>query len=293
TAQVAFGAHQDAFAAYYNQMPFPIGQELKWEKPFALGDSDRVQEPVGKIAFAAAGWDGLDLTATVQKWVSGDVANQGVMMELANPQKPDYALDVNMVSSDNPCFPARRPRLVLVLEKGFKPAAAPAIEEKDPDIEKARMRAKAENKLLLCNVLSGKSVTSWNFQSMLKAPEVQAFLAQRFVEIRLDMDKPAHRKLLDFYGVKYAPTALVIRPGATPEQDVFERFEPLRWNTRFGWSYAKLEAPESYTLRLEFIRTKGSATMPWRRLADGTLYRLGSHMCGSRFDGNGGMILAN
>jgi hypothetical protein len=26
-------------------------------------------------------------------------------------------------------------------------------------------------------------------------------------------------------------------------------------------------------------------------LADGTLYRLGSHMCPSRFDGNGGMVL--
>jgi hypothetical protein len=58
----------------------------------------------------------------------------------------------------------------------------------------------------------------------------------------------------------------------------------------FGWSYAKLEAPESYTLRLEWLRTKGSARLPWRRLADGTLYRLGSHLCGSRFDGNGGMV---
>jgi hypothetical protein len=140
-------------------------------------------------------------------------------------------------------------------------------------------------------VLSGKSVTSTTFQQMLKHPGVEAFLSQRFVEIRLDADKPEHRKVLDFYGVKYTPTALVIRPGATPEQDVFERFEPLRWNTRFGWSYAKLEAPESYTLHLEFIRTKGSVRMPWRRLADGTLYRLGSHMCPSRFDGNGGMVL--
>ena len=291
TAQVAFGGHQEAFCAYYNQMPFPLGEEVKWEKPFALGDSDRVQEPVGTIAFAATGWDGLDLTGTVQKWVNGDAANQGVILELANPQQPDYVVDVEMVSSDNPCFPARRPRLVLVLEKGFKPVPAPAIAEKDPDIEKARMRAKAENKLLVCNVLSGKSVTSATFQQMLKHPGVEAFLSQRFVEIRLDADKPEHRKVLDFYGVKYAPTALVIRPGATPEQDVFERFEPLRWNTRFGWSYAKLEAPESYTLRLEWLRTKGSAWLPWRRLADGTLYRLGSHLCGSRFDGNGGMVL--
>jgi hypothetical protein len=290
-AQTAFGDQSmEWHGQWYFRMPFPIGTEVKWEKPYATGDSDRVQEPVGTIAFAAAGWDGLDLTATVQKWVAGELPNHGVIMELANPQKPDYTPDVNMVSSDNPSFPGLRPRLVLVLEKGFKPVAAPAMVEQAPDLEAARARAKAENKLLLCNVLSSKSVTSWNFQSMLTASEVQAFLAGRFVEIRLDADKPAHRKVLDFYGVKYAPTVLVIRPGATPEQDVFERFEPLRWNTRFGKTYSWFETPETYALHLEWLRTKGAVRMPWRRYADGTLYRLDSHLFYQRFDGAGGMI---
>jgi hypothetical protein len=291
-AQTAFGdQNMEWFSQWYHRMPFPVGAEVKWEKPFAMGDSDRVQEPVGQIAFAATGWDGLDLTATVQKWVAGETPNQGVILELANPQKTDYAVDVNMVSSDNPSFPGLRPRLVLVLEKDFKAVAAPAIMEQAPNLEAARARAKAENKLLLCNVLSSKSVTSWNFQSMLKTPEVQAFLANRFVEIRLDADKPEHRKVLDFYGVKYAPTALVIRPGAMPEQDLFDRVEPLRWNTRFGRTYSWFETPETYTLHLEWLRTKGAATMPWRRYADGTLYRLDSHLLYQRFDGNGGMVL--
>ncbi len=279
------------FSAWYLRMPFPVGEEVRWEKPYAMGDSDRVREPVGTIAFAAAGWDGLDLTATVQQWVNGGLPNHGVVMDLANPQNLNYAIDVNMVSSDHPGFPASRPRLVLVLEKGVKPVAAPALEEKDPDLEKARARAKVENKLLLCNVLSRKSLVSRNFQQMLKQPDVQAFLGSRFVEIRLDADKPEHRKTLDLYGVKYAPTALVIRPGATPEQEVFDRFEPLKWNTRYGKGHAWFENPGTYALHLEWLRTKGSATMPWRRLADGTLYRLDSHLFYQRFDGNGGMVL--
>jgi hypothetical protein len=290
-AHTAFGDQSmEWHGQWYFRMPFPIGTEVAWEKPYATGDSDRVQVPVGTIAFAATGWDGLDLTATVQKWVAGDVPNLGVIMELANPQKPDYTPDVNMVSSDNPSFPGLRPRLVLVMEKGFKAVAAPAMVEQAPDLEAARARAKAENKLLLCNVLSSKSVTSWNFQQVLKDSEVQTFLANRFVEIRLDADKPAHRKVLDFYGVKYAPTALVIRPGATPERDVFERFEPLRWNTRFGKTYSWFETPETYTLHLEWLRTKGAVRMPWRRYADGSLYRLDSHLFYQRFDGAGGMI---
>lgn len=290
-AQTAFGDQSmEWHGAWYFRMPFPIGEEVKWEKPYAKGDGDRVPEPVGTIAFAAAGWDGLDLTATVNKWVADETPNLGVIMELANPQKSDYTPDVNMVSSDNPSFPGLRPRLVLVLEKGFKAVAAPAMVEQAPDLEAARARAKAENKLLLCNVLSSRSVTSWNFQQVLKDSEVQTFLANRFVEIRLDADKPEHRKVLDFYGVKYAPTALVIRPGATPEQDVFERFEPLRWNTRFGKTYSWFETPETYTLHLEWLRTKGAVRMPWRRYADGTLYRLDSHLFYQRFDGAGGMI---
>jgi hypothetical protein len=291
-AQAAFGdLEQEWHSSWYHHMRFPIGTEVKWEKPYAKGDSDRVPEPVGTIAFAATGWDGLDLTATVQKWVAGETPNLGLILELANPQTSDYTPDVNIVSSDNPSFPGLRPRLVLVLEKGFKAVAAPAIMEQAPDLEAARARAKAENKLLLCNVLSSKSVTSWNFQSMLKAPEVQTFLANRFVEIRLDADKPAHRKVLDFYGVKYAPTALVIRPGATPEQDLFERVEPLRWNTRVGRTYSWFETPETYALHLEWLRTKGAVRMPWRRYTDGTLYRLDSHLFYQRFDGNGGMVL--
>jgi hypothetical protein len=291
-AQTAFGDQSmEWHLCWYNRMPFPIGEEVKWEKPYARGDSDRVPDPVGTIAFAAAGWDGLDLTATVQKWVNGELPNQGVIMELANPQKPDYAHDVNMVSSDNPSFPGSRPRLVLVLEKGFKPVVAPAIVEQAPDLDAARARARGEGKLLLCNVLSSKSVTSWNFQLLLRTPEVQEFLTSRFVEIRLDADKPEHRKALDFYGVKYAPTALVLRPGATPEQDVFERFEPLRWNTRFGRTCSWFETPETYTLHLEWIRTRGAATMPWRRYAGGTLYRLDEHLFYQRFDGAGGMVL--
>ena len=293
-AQTAFGdLKQEWHSSWYHGMRFPIGEEVMWEKPYATGDSDRVPEPVGTIAFAATGWDGLDLTATAQKWVAGDVPNLGVILELANPQMSDYTPDVNMVSSDNPSFPGLRPRLVLVLEKAAKPVPTPAVEEKDPDIEKARARAKAENKLLLCNILSADSVTSRNFQQMLKTPEVQAFLANRFVEIRLDADKPEHRRVLDFYGVKYAPTALVIRPGATPEQDVFDRFEPLRWNTRFGKTYSWFETPETYTLQLEWLRTKGAVRMPWRRYADGTLYRLDSHLFYQRFDGAGGMIFPN
>ena len=291
-AQTVFGdLEQDWHSSWYRRMRFPLGTEVKWEKPYATGDSDRMPEPVGTIAFAATGWDGLDLTETVQKWVAGETPNLGIILELANPQRSNYTPDVNMVSSDNPSFPGLRPRLVLVLEKGFKAVAAPAVVEQAPDLEAARARAKAENKLLLCNVLSSKSVTSWNFQSMLKVPEVQAFLTNRFVEIRLDADKPAHRKVLDFYGMKYAPTALVIRPGATPEQDLFDRFEPLRWNTRFGKTYSWFETPETYTLHLEWLRTKGAVRMPWRRLTDGSLYRLDSHYFYQQFDGNGGMVL--
>jgi hypothetical protein len=32
--------------------------------------------------------------------------------------------------------------------------------------------------------------------------------------------------------------------------------------------------------------------MPWRRLGDGTLYRLDSHLFYQQFDGNGGIVLA-
>jgi hypothetical protein len=280
------------FSVWYLRMPFPVGAEVRWEKPYAMGDSDRVKEPVGTIAFAAAGWDGFDLTATVQQWVGGGLPNHGVVMELANPQNPDYAIDVNMVSSDHPGFPGWRPRLVLVLEKGVKPVVAPAVEEKDPDLEKARARAKAENKLLLCNVLSGGSLVSRSFQQILKQPDVQAFLGSRFVEIRIDADKPEHRKILDLYGVKYAPTALLIRPGTSLEQDVFDRFEPLKWNTRYGKGHSWFENPGTYALHLEYLRTKGAATLRWRRLADGTLYPIDEHLFYQRFDGNGGIVLA-
>jgi hypothetical protein len=290
--RVAFGDHAaDPFGYWFHQRPLPVGAEVVWERPFAKGPTDRVPEPIGTIAFAEQGWDGLDVTATVRQWVRGELENHGVVLELTNPQQPDYASDVGIVSADHPSFPDRRPRLVLVLEKGFRPAAATPVEERDPDLEQARARARAENKLLVCNVLSGKSVTCRGFQKMLQQPDVDAFLTQRFVEIRLDADKPEHRKVLDFYGVKHLPTAIVIRPGESPAEDVFERFEPVAWNTRFGWCLGMLEAPETYTLTLEFIRTKGAATMPWRRRADGELYRLDSHLFYQRFDGVGGIIL--
>ncbi len=290
--RVALGDHAaDPFISWFHQMPLPVGAEIAWERPFAKGPTDRVPEPIGTIAFAEPGWDGLDVTATVRQWVRGELENHGVVLELANPQQPDFASDVGIVSADHPSFPDRRPRLVLVLEKGFRPAAAAPVEERDPDLEQARARARAENKLLVCNVLSSRSATCRTFQQMLRQPEVDAFLAQRFVEIRLDADKPQHRQVLDRYGVRHFPTALVIRPGATPADDVFERFEPLAWNTRFGWCRGMLESPETYTIFLEFLRTKGAAVMPWRREADGDLYRIDSHLFYQRFDGVGGIVL--
>lgn len=281
------------FSAWYRGMPFPVGEEVRWEKPYATGVSDRVEEPAGTIGFAAVGWDGLDLTAAVQQWVAGPAANHGVVMEQANPPKAGgaYAVDVNIVSSDHPGFPAWRPRLVLVLEQGSRPVPPPAVEERDPDLAQARTRAQAEKKLLLVNVLSAKSLTARNFQKMLNEPGVREYVAERFVEIRIDADKPEHRKVLDLYGVKYAPTTLVIRPAETPEQDAFDRFEPFRWNTRYGKGLSWFEQPGPYTLHLEYLRSKGSATLPWRRLADGSLYPLDEHVFYQRFDWNGGMRL--
>jgi hypothetical protein len=155
----------------------------------------------------------------------------------------------------------------------------------------ARGRAQAEKKLLLVNVLSAKSLASRNFQKLLDDPGVRQFLDERFVEVRIDADKPEHRKLLELYGVKYAPTTLVIRPAAAAEEDAFDRFEPFRWNTRYGKGLSWFENPAPYTLHLEYLRTKGAATLPWRRLADGTLYPLDEHVFYQRFDGNGGIRL--
>jgi hypothetical protein len=285
---------QEWFSVWYRKMPFPVGQEVRWEKPYATGASDRVAEPVGTIGFATVGWDGLDLTTPVRQWVAGAVPNHGVVMELANPPQAStgaYAVDVNMVSSDHPGFPGWRPRLVLVLEKGSRPVTPPAVEEKGPDMAQARGRAQAEKKLLLVNVLSAKSLASRNFQKLLDDPGVRQFLDERFVEVRIDADKPEHRKLLELYGVKYAPTTLVIRPAAAAEEDAFDRFEPFRWNTRYGKGLSWFENPAPYTLHLEYLRTKGAATLPWRRLADGTLYPLDEHVFYQRFDGNGGIRL--
>ena len=242
---------------------YAAGKAERWEKRMFQGESDRHAEPVGSLPFTKTGWTELDVTPAARKWVSGEWPNHGLGLEMVRERILNGKVDVLMVASDYAVDPARRPRLILVLDQEPK-AAAWTVVERNGDLPAARAKAKAEKKLVLVNILSAGALTSRAFESrVLKGmPAVKAYIDKHFVEVRINGDDPKHAAFLQAHGVRRFPTALVLRAEPKDPTD-FALTEPFDWNAMFGLMRSDFELEQTYTEELKRVlgRAKGGGRL--------------------------------
>jgi len=103
-------------------------------------------------------------------------------------------------------------------------------------------------------VLSAGSLSSRRFETgVLKGvPAVKEYIDKAFVEVRLDADDPANRKLLDSYGVRRYPSVLIVSP-KDDQPDNFALIEPFAWNAMFGVPRSEFELEQLYTWQLQRV----------------------------------------
>jgi hypothetical protein len=233
---------------------YPVGKTEDWDEPLYAGEGDRHREPVATATFKDTGWAEVDLTAAVRKWVGGSWANHGVAIEMAKESISYGKYDVMITASDSPVDPSFRPRLVLVL-KGKVTAVPHSVRQSGGDLAAALARAKAARKRVLCHVLSAGSLTSRRFERHVlgSVPAVRKYIDGKFVEVRLDGDRPEHRPMLKAWGVRRFPTAIVLDPAAPEGQERVAIIEPFDWDAPFGLDRSGFEFEQIYTKRLARI----------------------------------------
>ena len=166
------------------------------------------------------------------------------LLAAAAPQPPVKELPC-------PVDPSLRPRLVIVVEGDPKPMPC-QVRELDPDPKAALAKAKAENKPLLCTVLSARSLTSRRFETAVLAnPKVKAYIDAHFVETRLDADNPEHKDFLAAQGVRRCPTSILL----SSDGERLAILEPFDWDAPFGLLRSAFEFEQLYTQALESVRT--------------------------------------
>ena len=239
---------------------FPVGAPERWEKRMFQGESDRHAEPVGSLTFKNTGWTEVDVTPAVQKWVGGEWPNHGLGLEMVQERIVNGAVDVLMVASDYAVDPARRPRLILVLDGTPQPADW-TVEERNADLPAARAKAKAKKKLVLVHLLSAGSLTSRAFESRLlrDMPAVKAYIDRHFVEARLNAENPKYRDFLKQHGVRHLPSAVVL-PGEPKDPANFATIQPLDWDAMFGVMRSGFEFEQVYTNELQRVLHRAKRT---------------------------------
>ena len=231
---------------------YPVGAAENWEQPLARGPGDRHAEHVETVGFARPGWVAVDLTAAVSRWLSGEWPNHGVVIE--KPQARDTVVygthDLAMVASEYPVNPALRPRLVLVLDGRIRPTPH-RVAERNADLSVALAAARKAGKRVVIHVLSAGSLTSRRFETgVLADPRVRVFLDARFVEVRLDGDRPGHAALRRRYGVRRMPSVVTVWPDR-PEGRNVRLVEPFDWNAPYGRQRSLFEFEQLYTATLD------------------------------------------
>jgi len=241
------------------QWTYPVGAVENWEKRMFRSESDRCPEPVGSLTFRETGWTEVDVTPAVQKWLSGQWPNHGLALEMVEERLVNGAFDVLMVSSDYAVDPALRPRLILAIE-GRPKARTYQTGPVNPDPSAAMAAAQAEGKLVLCNVLSPASLTSRAFETRVLGgvPALREYIDAHFVEVRIDGTDPKHEGLLQKYGVRRFPTALVLPPQG-PDDD-FAIIEPFDWDAMFGIPRSSFEFEQTYSKELERVLDRAATS---------------------------------
>ena len=238
---------------------YPVGDTENWAQPLYKGDADRHPEPVGTVTFKGKGWAAIDVTGAAARWVSGDGPNHGLALETV-VERCDYGQkDVWMTSSDYAVDPCLRPRLLLVLEGPVRPVPY-EVQTLNPDLPIAIAKARAQKKLVLCNVLSADSLTSRAFETKVLngVPAVREWLDRHFVEVRVDAASPVGQGVRKRYGVWRFPTAIVISP-KPGDADNFVRIEPFDWDAMFGILRSGFEFEQIYTSELDRVLQRGKA----------------------------------
>jgi len=230
-----------------HERKYPVGDRENWEEPLYRGQGDSHPGTVATASLDQKGWNALDITLAARNWVGGLWVNRGVAIEMANEEFRFGTHDIRMTASDYPVDPRLRPRLILVLDGKLKPVPH-QVRERNADLRAALARAKAAGKPVLVNVLSAASLTSRRFETQVlsSVPAVGKFIAQHFIEVRLDADSPEHREFLQAHGVRRFPTALIL----TSEGDRAAILEPFDWDTPFGLMRSAFEFEQLYTKAL-------------------------------------------
>jgi len=231
---------------------YPVGAIENWEERMFKGQSDRHAEPVGALSFEDTGWAEVDVTPAVQNRISSQWPNHGLALEMVEERHVNGALDVLIFSSDYAVDPALRPRLILAIEG--QPKARPyRTTPVSADLNAATSTAQADGKLVLCNVLSSGSLTSRAFETRVLdgVPALSEYIDAHFIEVRIDGADPKHKKLLQKYGVRRFPTALVLSPKG-PDYD-FAIIEPFDWDAMFGIPRSSFEFEQTFSKELERV----------------------------------------
>jgi hypothetical protein len=264
----------------------PIGKEEAWEKIYLQGDNDRYKEPVCSSVFKQnSNSIVFDITKAAQNWHKGTWVNHGMLMEMAKFYPGNVYGTIFMTSSDCPLNLRKRPCLILALENvSKKTKSVPQIREVNRNWKNALAAAGRQGKLVLVNVLSGKSLTSRNFERVLANAEVKRFISTNFIEVRLDGDKEANKQFLKNYGLSHFPTSFIVAPPNRAGLRTFSKIEPYDWNTLFGANRSNFEFSQMYAKELKNILDKYSQT----KNLDFTLDAKGQILRGSGFAGGCG-----
>ena len=242
-----------ATASRGNRSLYPVGDTENWAMPIYKSEFDRHSEPVGKVTFQAKGWAAIDITPAASRWVSGEWANHGLALETVVERWVYGTKDLWMTSSDYAVDPRLRPRLVLVLDGKCKPRPH-KVQPLNADLPAVMAKARADKKLVLCNILSAGSLTSRALETkVLKGvPAVKEWIDKHFVEMRLDADTPAGEAMMKRYGVRRTPSALVLSP-KVDDEDNFVLIEPFDWDAMFGILRSGFEFEQVYTSELNRV----------------------------------------
>ena len=247
-----------AVPPYTRGRPYPVGEPVNWDKPLGTGGGDRHDQPVASLTFDKPGWVLIDVTAAVNHWLSGRRPNHGLMLETANRSIVAGRFDVRLRASDYNGEPAERPRLQLALE-GEPKAVQYQVTEARTDLPAALALATDEKKLVLCNILSARSLTSRRLEThVLASAAMKAYIERNFVEVRIDGDKPRYEGLLKRYNVRRFPTVLVLAATGKGRTIAHEIIEPYDWDCDGGTPRSGFELEQVYS------RLLGKVVNAWR-----------------------------
>lgn len=233
---------------------YPVGDTENWDEPRCIGTADRYPEPVALVSFEKTGWTAIDVTAAVKNWVIGQWPNHGLVIEMVKETYLMGRRDIVITASDSPVDPRRRPRLSMAIEGDVAPAPY-QVREVGGGLNAALAKSATAGKPVLCHVLSAGSITSRQLEGQVLCglPAIKRYIDEKFVEVRLDGDRPEHQAFLKSHGVRRFPTALVLGP----EGRAAGLLEPFDWDAPLGLVRSSFEFEQLYSKALEQALRRG------------------------------------